>query len=152
MRAPCRHCLRRRQRPLDRVGEHAVTYALIEIGDAAATWKGLTAASLETRRAALMALDQMGRDALTSATVVPLLDARESELRETAWWIAERHPDWGEALAGYFAPLLANLPAGDDERVLLERRLAQFAGDAGNSDAAGANRRRTAPCGRARWC
>ena len=64
-----------------------------------------------------MALDQMGRDALTSATVVPLLDARESELRETAWWIAERHPDWGEALAGYFAPLLANLPAGDDERV-----------------------------------
>ncbi|MEO5821734.1 MAG: dehydrogenase, partial [Vicinamibacteraceae bacterium] len=80
-----------------------------------------------TRRAALVALDQMGRDALTSTTVVPLLDAGESVVRDTAWWIAERHPDWGEALGGYFAPLLANLPAGDDERALLERRLAQFA-------------------------
>ena len=114
-------------RPLDRVGEHAVTYALIEIGDAAATRAGLTAAALGTRRAALVALDQMRGDALTSTTVVPLLDARESGLRETAWWIAERHPDWGEALAGYFGARLANLPAGDDERALLERRLAQFA-------------------------
>ena len=104
-----------------------MTYALIETGDAAATRAGLTAAALGTRRAALVALDQMRGDALTSTTVVPLLDARESGLRETAWWIAERHPDWGEALAGYFGARLANLPAGGEERALLERRLAQFA-------------------------
>ena len=67
----------------------------------------------------------MRGDALASTTVVPL-DARESGLRETAWWIAERHPDWGEALAGYFGGRLANLPAGGEERALLERRLAQF--------------------------
>jgi putative heme-binding domain-containing protein len=69
----------------------------------------------------------MRGDALTSTTVVPLLDARESGLRETAWWIAERHSDWGEALAGYFGARLTNLPAGDEDRALLERRLAQFA-------------------------
>lgn len=115
-------------RPLDRVGEHAVTYALIEIGDAPATRPGLTAAALGTRRAALVALDQMRGDVLMSTTVVPLLDARESGIRETAWWIAERHPDWGEALAGYFGARLASVPAGDEERALLERRLAQFAG------------------------
>ncbi len=114
-------------KPLDRVGEHAVTYALIEIRDAAATRPGLTAASLGTRRAALIALDQMRSVALTSTTVVPLLDAPEIALRETAWWIAERHPDWGEALAGYFGARLGSLPAGDDERALLERRLSQFA-------------------------
>ncbi len=114
-------------RPLDRVGEHAVTYALIEIGDAAATRPGLAAAAPGTRRAALVALAQMRGDALTSTTVVPLLDAREREIRETAWWIAERHPDWGEALAEYFAARLAHLPAGDDDRLLLDRRLAQFA-------------------------
>jgi putative heme-binding domain-containing protein len=114
-------------RPLDRVGEHAVTYALIEIGDAAATRPGLTAAAVGTRRAALVALDQMRGGALTPTTVVPLLDAPERALRETAWWIAERHPDWGEALADYFGARLAHLPAGDDERELLERRLAQFA-------------------------
>jgi putative heme-binding domain-containing protein len=106
-----------------------VTFALIEIGDGPATRAGLTAASVGTRRAALIALDQMGGAAryLTSAMVLPLLDARETELRDTAWWIAERHPDWGEALSGYFATRLASLPAGADDRALLERRLAQFA-------------------------
>ena len=76
-----------------------------------------------------IALDQMRGAAryLTSAMVLPLLDAREAELRDTAWWIAERHPDWGEALAGYFGARLANLPASGEERALLERRLAQFA-------------------------
>jgi putative membrane-bound dehydrogenase-like protein len=114
-------------RPLDRVGEHAVTYALIEIGDAEATRSGLTAAALGTRRAALVALDQMRGAALTSAAILPLLDAREPTLRDTAWWIAERHPDWGEALGGYFGSRLASMPAGDDERALLEQRLSQFA-------------------------
>jgi putative membrane-bound dehydrogenase-like protein len=114
-------------RPLDRVGEHAVTYALIEIGDAPSTRAGLTATALGTRRAALVALDQMRGDALASTTVVPLLDAREGTLRETAWWIAERHPEWGDALAGYFGARLASLSGGDEERARLERRLAQFA-------------------------
>jgi putative membrane-bound dehydrogenase-like protein len=115
-------------RPLDRAGEHAVTYALIEIGDAAATRAGLTAAALGTRRAALVALDQMrGRGDLASHDVVPLLDTRERELREAAWWIAERHPEWGEALAGYFGARLASPASGDGDRAILERRLSQFA-------------------------
>jgi putative membrane-bound dehydrogenase-like protein len=111
---------------LDRVGEHAVVYALIEIADAAATRPGLTATAPGTRRAALVALDQMREHPLTSDAVVPLLDAREAVLRDTAWWIAERHPEWGDPLAGYFAGRLATLPATDAERALLERRLAPF--------------------------
>ena len=129
-----------------------MTYALIEIGDAAATRAGLTAAALGTRRAALVALDQMRGDALTSTTVVPLLDARESGLRETAWWIAERHPDWGEALAGYFGARLANLPAGDEERALLERRLAQFAATPAIQARLARASRRTATRGHGRSC
>ena len=139
-------------RPLDRVGEHAVTYALIEIGDAAATRPGLTAAALGTRRAALVALDQMRGDALTSTTVVPLLDARESELRETAWWIAERHPDWGEALAGYFAAPPGE-PAGRRRGAGTPRASpGPVRRHAGHSDAAGASRdgrRRAGPGARA---
>ena len=30
------------------------------------------------------------------------LDAKDAALRETAWWIAGRHPQWGDQLAGYF--------------------------------------------------
>ena len=138
-------------RPLDRVGEHAVTYALIEIGDAAATRVGLTAVSLGTRRTALVALDQMRGDALTSTEVLPLLDARERELRETAWWIAERHPDWGEALAGYFGQRLAHLP-GDDERAprAPPGPIRGNAGDPGSAGPGGGGPGPGAPAGRAR--
>ena len=45
--------------PLDRVLEHSLTYALIEIGDPTSTATGLQASSSRAKRAALIALDQM---------------------------------------------------------------------------------------------
>jgi hypothetical protein len=45
--------------PLDRVLEHSVTYALIEIADPVSTAAGLRATSPHAKRAALIALDQM---------------------------------------------------------------------------------------------
>ena len=46
--------------PTDRVLEHSLTYAMIEIDDAAATAAaGLQATASRSRRAALIALDQM---------------------------------------------------------------------------------------------
>ena len=47
----------------DRFVEHALVYALIEIGDRAATLAGLTDASPAVNRGALIALDQMERGA-----------------------------------------------------------------------------------------
>ena len=49
-------------------------------------------------------------------------------LKDTAWWIAARHPEWGTALAGYFqkrlaASALARLDTDD-----LLQKLVQFAG------------------------
>src|SRR5262249_10298414 len=55
----------------DRVLDHSLTYALIEIGDAEATAAGLKSPSAGTRRAALTALDQMEHGGLSSAAVVP---------------------------------------------------------------------------------
>ena len=117
-------------RPTDRVLEHSLTYALIEIGDAGATRAGITAAAVGTRRAALVALDQMDDGGLTAEMILPLLDARDPALKATAWWIALGHSDWGRDLAGYFrARLGAPIPAGS-AREDLEQKLARFAGDA----------------------
>jgi putative membrane-bound dehydrogenase-like protein len=117
-------------RPVDRVLEHSLTYALIEIGDARATGAGLTAAAVGTRRAALVALDQMDGGGLTPGSVLPLLDSPDPMLKATAWWIALGHTDWGGDLAGYFRTRLgAPVPAGamrDD----LEQKLARLAGHA----------------------
>ena len=48
----------------DRFLEHSITFALLEIGDAEETAKGLGHAEPTARRAAMIALDQMGGDKL----------------------------------------------------------------------------------------
>ncbi|MEW5975905.1 MAG: PVC-type heme-binding CxxCH protein [Acidobacteriota bacterium] len=111
----------------DRILEHALTYALIEIGDPAGTAAGLTAASPNTRRAALIALDQMPGGKLRPEQVAPLLTSRDDLLKQTASWIAGHHPEWGATLSGFFAKRLAKLASED--RPELEKQLAFFSRD-----------------------
>jgi putative membrane-bound dehydrogenase-like protein len=114
-------------RPADRVLEHSLTYALIEIADPKETALGLQSPSALTRRAALTALDQMGGGPLEAATVAAELTAADERLRETAWWIAGRHPEWGGALAGFLRDRLAEPRLTATEHEDLVRQLARFA-------------------------
>ena len=114
--------------PADRVLTHSLTYALIQINDPEATRKGLASDDPAVRRAVLIALDQMGDGQFDPQTVAPLLAASAPELREAASWIAGHHPEWGEALAGFFRERLQAVPKLDPEdRADLERQLARFA-------------------------
>ena len=106
---------------------HSLTYALIEIGDSRATRSGLESPSPRTRRAALLALDQMEQRSLGSSTVIPLLSSSDPALAETAEWIAGRHPEWGRALSGFFRRRLMSLPAG--EETAFEQQLRKFMSD-----------------------
>ena len=113
-------------RPLD----HSLTYALIEIGDRAATAAGLSHPSPRVKRAALAALDQMPGGRIDAKEVLPHLAAADSALRETAWWVAGHHSAWGEQLAGVLRAEFATAdtlmpPARDD----LVARAAKFAGN-----------------------
>jgi putative membrane-bound dehydrogenase-like protein len=78
----------------DRVLEHSITYALIEIGDREGTAAGLKSDNVQTRRAALVALDQMNGAGLDAALVTPYLTSPTPKLKETAVWIVGRHPEW----------------------------------------------------------
>jgi putative membrane-bound dehydrogenase-like protein len=113
--------------PRDRAMEHALIYALIEIGDADATRQGLKSSSVHTRRAALIALDQMENGGLKPDDVVPLLDAEDEKLKETALWVVGHHAEWGSALDGYLAQRLKSGPTVDVEREALANLLARFA-------------------------
>ncbi|MGH9371179.1 MAG: HEAT repeat domain-containing protein, partial [Vicinamibacterales bacterium] len=111
----------------DRVLEHSLTYALIEIDDPASTVaSGLQAASSRARRAALIALDQMDRGRLQADGLISLFDSPDPVLKETAWWIAGHHPEWGGAVAAFFQKQLTDGTSGAAEREDLERKLAQF--------------------------
>ena len=99
-----------------RVLHHSLTFALIELDSPEPTRRGLSAKEIATRRAALLALDQMrSRSLVGGADVEPLLDDQANELRATAWWIAERHPEWGDEFVDYFRHRLAG-PSCVDRR------------------------------------
>ena len=86
----------------DRVLDHALTYALIEIGDVKMLTRANLCPTLRVRRAVFAALENIPNSGLEAKTVLASLDADDAALRETAWWIAGRHPQWGDQLAGYF--------------------------------------------------
>ncbi len=114
--------------PADRVLEHSLTYALIEIGDSASTAAGLAASAAGSRRAALIALDQIQGGQLKPEGLIPLFTSSDPVLTQTAWWIAERHPEWGGALAGFFETRLSARELGAAERDDVVQRLTRFAG------------------------
>jgi putative membrane-bound dehydrogenase-like protein len=115
-------------KPHDRVLEHSLAYALIEIGESTDTAKGVDTASAYEKRAALIALDQMEGGDLKAETVAPLLGSTNPLLRQTASWIAGHHPSWGGALAGYFRDRLTERDLTQSEADALKTQLAQFAG------------------------
>jgi len=85
----------------DRVLHHAFTYALIEIGDAAALRPHLAADS-SLARAALAALHAIP-GGLSATDVLPHLTATDAGVHETAWWVVGRTPAWHAELAAHFA-------------------------------------------------
>jgi putative membrane-bound dehydrogenase-like protein len=105
--------------PADRALEHSLIYALIEIGDREKTMAGLTGTNLPVRRAVLTALDQMDGGKLDVAEVTRELTSTDPRLKETAWWIAGRHPEWGGALAQFLKPRLAANHLSGSERAEL---------------------------------
>jgi putative heme-binding domain-containing protein len=80
----------------DRMLEHAIIYALIEINAAETTAEGMQDPSSRIRRAALVALDQMESSKLTRELVSPLMETDDAELLEAVVDVVGRHPEWVE--------------------------------------------------------
>ncbi|HZT78786.1 MAG TPA: HEAT repeat domain-containing protein, partial [Gemmataceae bacterium] len=117
-------------RPDDRVLEHSLTYALIEIGDRDGTAAGLRSDNPRIRRAALIALDQMDGGGLAAATVAKELTSPDPRMKEAAAWVVGRHPNWGGELAGYLKGRLSAKDLTPAEREGLTGQLARFAATA----------------------
>lgn len=116
--------------PADRALDHALVFALIEIAAPEGTAAGLASGNPRQRRAALVALDQMDGSPLTAEQLRPALSSGKPALRETAWWIASRHPEWGAALSDILRPQLAAESLSPEQRTELEGQLARFAASA----------------------
>jgi putative membrane-bound dehydrogenase-like protein len=113
--------------PADRMVEHAVVFALIEIADRAATTRGLESNDPLIRRAAITALDQMAGGRLDPAIAGEATHSSSRALRETAWWVAGHHPDWGVAIRPVLRDALSPAQAALVDSDVLVRLLARYA-------------------------
>jgi len=104
----------------DRFVEHAVIYALIEIGDRQATLAGLQHADSAVRRGALIALDQMDGGNLTRELVTPLLATDDTPLLRAIVDVLSRHPDWSSALVDRIGDVLT-APNPSEEQLATAR-------------------------------
>lgn len=115
-------------RSTDRVLEHSLTYALIELADVRQTRLAISSHNARSKRAALIALDQMNDGNLQTEDVVPLLSADNPLLKQTANWIVNHHSEWGESLVPYFKSRIAKSDSfTDSQRNELSALLARFA-------------------------
>jgi len=115
----------------DRMLNHSLTYALIQIDDPKATAAGLASNEPRVLRSTLMAIDQMEGGKLEPRKVADLLASADAQVKETASWIIGRHPDWAEALTDFFRDRLKRDDLAADDRADLERQLAGNAASPG---------------------
>ncbi|MBA4190781.1 MAG: dehydrogenase [Planctomycetaceae bacterium] len=94
---------------IDRALDHSLTYALIEIDDIKGIRDGLKHESPRVRRACLAALSNI-TGGIEPQFYVAELDAKDSALRETAWWVAGRNPQWAAHVGDYLRDRLKLLP------------------------------------------
>jgi putative membrane-bound dehydrogenase-like protein len=114
--------------PCDAFLEHSVIYALIEIGYTVELLEATRTENPRVMRALLIALDQIPDGKLTAERVLEAVQSHDQRLRDAAWWIAGRHPEWGDAVAGSLRRRL-NLPTmPPEEQQELERLLSRFLG------------------------
>ena len=134
-RATVPHLLAAAAKADDRILQHSIIYALIELADPTATRSGLQTNDPKKIAAALIALDQMPGGDITPNDVVPHLGASEDTLPHAARWIITQHPDWGGDLTGWLQMQMKSLPAqpaNDADRATvanLETLLQGFSGN-----------------------
>jgi putative membrane-bound dehydrogenase-like protein len=106
---------------------HSATYAVIEIANPETTARELDNPDVSVRRAAMIALDQMEGGKLDPKRVAAALGSDDAALRDTAGWIAGRHPEWGDALAGVLGERMRSPGLTAGARRDLQQQLARLA-------------------------
>ena len=101
----------------DRVLEHSITYAMIELRAAAAAREARKGPSSAMIRTGLWALHAIEPDGLQASELAPLLLHTDPDVRETSTRIAYQRPQWGAA----FADVLRNAPQTPEVAQLVSR-------------------------------
>ena len=113
----------------DRIVEHAIIYALINIKETASLVDALAHSSSKVRKAALIALDQMDGSPLRKENVVPFLGSTNPDLRNTGIWVASHHTEWADIVIDFLESRLSATDPSDSASQALRNLMITFTGN-----------------------
>ena len=112
--------------PSDRFVEHAIIYSLTQLKKPELLISALTNGAEGTRKAALIALDQMDDSPLVQEQLLAFLQSNKSSLRRTGIWIASHHPEWADMVITFLQSGLNMDKLDEDELKSIEKLLITF--------------------------
>ena len=110
--------------------QHAITYALIEIGDAQVTASYLKKTeNPHWQKTALRILEQMNTEKLVPSMVVPLLTSPHLKVRDEAQRVISSRREWRKEIHTVFSKLLETPKVDSGTAQMIESIVLSFAGD-----------------------
>ncbi len=110
----------------DRFTEHAVIHSLIALGAPGPLIKALNGTPDKTRKAALIALDQMDQPALKKEHLPQFLESRNEELRAVGIWVATHRPAWTDVVVSFLDKELDGRSLSDEKLIALRDLMVTF--------------------------
>ncbi len=120
------HLLATLREQRQRVEEHALIFALMEIGAEEMTAEALADGNPRVSRAALIVLDQLESRLLTRETVARLLQTDNLELRNAALEVISQRPTWGDEIVEVAARMLQRPELSSADEAVLSGSLLAF--------------------------
>ena len=121
----------------DRVLEHSLIYALIEIGAEKEIMAGLSAESGAVRIGALIALDQLGTEKLPTSELSRVLEDSQPRVRRQARWVLGNRPELAAEMLPVLGDWMRSLPADASERAALRDLVVRLCDNASVADLLG---------------
>lgn len=115
----------------DRFIEHSIINALIQLDEPRPVIAGLRSRQPGTRKAALVALDQMNGRFLEQRHIGSFLKDKNDDLRRTGLWAAAHHPEWSGDVIEFLSAELRAREMTEQQEAGVRAALAAFAENEG---------------------
>lgn len=110
----------------DRFVEHAIVYSLIQLGQTTPLVQALRSPSDKTKKAALIALDQMEGSVLQKEQLPAFLESSNPDLRAAGIWVATHRPEWTDVVVTFLEKQLGRTAVADEELIAVRDLMVTF--------------------------
>jgi len=115
--------------PDDRFVEHAIIYSLIQFNQPEPLLASLKTGSVNIKKAAVIALDQMHTPLFKKEHLAPFLESNDEDLQNTGIWVATHHPEWTDIVVAFLEKRLLKSNNNEEDIASLKSLMLTFCGN-----------------------